>query len=175
MAHPYVFARLALVAACAVSLAGCSIFGADDAPTDAARPVVTATVTASPTGSPTTTPNATPTPSPTPAQQEPQPTPDDVPVAAVVSIADVNSNGSLTVGGFVNGISEDDGMCTFTATQGPTTRSLQQGGLDNQGTTACGSVTFSASQLDSGLWNVRIAYSGPSGKFRSETTTVELP
>jgi hypothetical protein len=174
VALPYVFARPALVAACALSLAGCSLFAADDAPTDAARPVVTATVTASPTGSPTA-PNATPTPSPTPGQQEPQPTPDDVPVAAVVSIADANSNGSLTVGGFVNGISEDGGTCTFTATHGSTTRSLQQDGLDNQGTTACGSVTFSASQLDSGLWNVRIAYSGPSGEFRSETTTVELP
>lgn len=149
------------------------MFGGGDTPSDNPRPVVTATVTALPSASPT--PKSTPTPSPTAGQQQTEPPPADIPVAAVVSIAEINANGSLTVGGFVNGISEDGGMCTFATTKGSTTRTLQQSGLDNQGTTACGSVTFPASQLDSGSWDIRITYSGPSGSFRSETTTVELP
>jgi len=170
---PTLVARTALVVCAVLVLSSCGMFGGDDNDPSVVTPV--ATVTAAPSDSPTPIEQpASSSPTPSMASQEPQPTPDEVPIAAVISIAEEGADRSLTVGGFVNGFSEDDGTCTFVVSKGSATRTLTQLGLDNRGTTACGSVTFPASQLSTGTWTIRLDYSGSSGKFTSETTTVTI-
>ena len=158
-------------------LSSCGVFGGDDNVPSVVTPVATVTVSPSDSPSPLPVPAeqpATSSPTPSVTSQETPPTPDEVPVDAVISIAEAAPDHSLTVGGFVNGFSEDDGTCTFVVSKGSTTRTLTQLGLDNRGTTACGSVTFPASQLSTGEWSIRLDYSGRSGKFTSETTTVAI-
>lgn len=146
-------------------LVGCSLFS-DESPTTLSPVTVTEFATPSPTAT-ITAPTAPTTASPS---AEPEPTPPaPAEVSANLSVATVNADGSVTLTGFVVGVAEDGGTCTFQLTS-PSARTLssRSEGLQNMGTTACGTVDFSAGDVSRGTWTATLIYS--SATSHAETS-----
>jgi hypothetical protein len=94
-----------------------------------------------------------------------------------VTIATVDtSSGGLVVGGFVTGVLEDDGDCTFTATPANGSPALvaRTTGLANVDNTSCGSTTIPANQLSSGTYKVVLTYRNHNGMVASAPLAVEV-
>lgn len=171
--------RLAVVCVGIVAMlatSGCS--GSDPKP----DPVVTVRVTESASPTPTATP--TPTVSPTlsaPAQNDTPTAAPGVPVLtsaiATVSLASIDANtGGLFVGGYVVGVFEDGGSCTFTVTPvgGGAPLTVQTTGRINVDTTSCGSSLISADSLQPGNYTVTLTYQNDKGRTKSAPAAVEV-
>lgn len=94
-----------------------------------------------------------------------------------MSLATVDSStGDLLVGGFVAGVIEDDGACTFTATptNGGTSLVARTTGLANVDNTSCGSTTIPAAQLSPGTYAVVLSYRNGKGTVTSPALTVKV-
>jgi len=143
------------------------------------------------TAPPTLTAEATPTggaPSPTPRVTDPTPvtTPEpdqgsDEPVVldatALVSLAGVDpSTGAVVVGGFVSGIVETGGICTFRITRNSTeVLSRSTTGTSNADNTSCGSVEIPSGQLAAGLYAATLTYENARGRAVSSPAPLEVP
>jgi len=140
----------------------------------------------SPTPSATATPSATPnSPSPTPSV-EPGDTgqtssPPSVPTlkgaSAQVSLATVDpSTGGLLVGGFVTGVFEDGGECTFSAT--PTSSGASQfvftTGIANVDSTSCGTALIDSQKITRGTYEVVLTYRNHDGQVVSAPASVDI-
>ena len=159
-------------------------------------PTVGATVLPSsePTGGVTpsaapASPSATPTaPSPTPSVPPvtPPAEPGETPAApstpvipgavAVVTLASYDAGaGVVTVGGFVSGLMEDGGACTFTVTAADTgaTATFDTAGSMNVDSTTCGSHEIGAPNSSSKSFSVTLTYVNGVGAVTSSTTPVE--
>jgi hypothetical protein len=148
---------------------GCSSGGqAAELPTETV--VVTATAPSESTEG--ITQSATPTVAPS---QEPEPTHQAVPLSATLSIATVEPDGSVTLGGFVSSVSEDGGTCLFTLTGagGKLTKSSE--GLENVGTTGCGTVSFASADVSRGTWTAVLTYDSRSTRATSNAMDVQVP
>jgi hypothetical protein len=127
--------------------------------------------TPEPEAMPTPTESATPTPAP---QEEDEV---DGPFATV-SIAGVDVDGlNFTVGGFVGGVSEEGGTCTYALTSGVTgnTVTVVTTGVANGATTSCGSSKVAMSELSKGPWTVELEYASPTAEVTSPPLEVEVP
>lgn len=163
--------RNALVAACLIAaLTGCHPSSPEAAPSAPQTPSPTASVVETSSPSPTSEPTESTQP-----PQEPEPAQPEIPVLAVITIADVNADGSLTLAGFVNGMAEDDRMCTYVVTQGSSRTSVENPGLANNGTTSCGTVTVPRSELTSGKAKIILNYDGARHAVTSTEVEVVIP
>lgn len=80
------------------------------------------------------------------------------------------------MGGFVTGIIEDNGDCTFTANPASGGPSLvaRTTGVANVDNTSCGSTTIPASQLASGTYDVVLTYRSDKGTVASAPLAVKV-
>lgn len=147
-----------------------------------------ATPTVAPTASNLATPTVAPTATKSEAPQSPHPTPQPAssppsqPVipgaAAVVTLASYDkSKAAVVVGGFVSGVIEDGGTCTFTVTATDTGASttLTSTGAINVDSTTCGSREVAAPDSKSGAYTVTLEYSNAVGAVTSSPVPVEGP
>lgn len=97
--------------------------------------------------------------------------------SALITIAtkDPDTDG-LLVGGYVTGVMEDGGECHFvvTAASGEVV-DLLKSGVENNGSTSCGSATVPLSQLGTGPFTVVMRYVNSLGEVASEAVEVEIP
>ena len=105
----------------------------------------------------------------------PKPTP---PKMAAVTIAGVDVDGrSLTVAGFVSGVSEGGGVCEFIVTSETTGAmvKVQNSGIENVRDTSCGSVQIPIEKFARGAWSTTLEYSSSSTKVTSKPLKVLIP
>lgn len=126
------------------------------------------------------TPSAVPTetmPPPTkfpevPGNEEPAPTE----IEPVIVVAGIDLGGeSVSASGYVAGIAEEGGTCTFAFTSGSSTVTRTTTSVSDQRSTSCGLVEVPISEFSSGSWSVTLRYSSPAaGDTSSQPTTVEI-
>lgn len=139
----------------ALGLAGCTFGG--DVP--------------DPTGSSTSVaPGVKPTDK---GESSPEPDPAD----AVMSFAGVDVDGTqVSAAGYVQGLLENGGSCTFTFTGLGDPVTVTSEGVADSSTTSCGTVSVPIAQLPSGSWSVTLSYtSAAAGTLTSSALTVEVP
>ncbi|MGG7463943.1 hypothetical protein [Plantibacter sp. YIM 135347] len=148
-----------------VLLAGC--VNADPKPSGSSNGTPLATVTALPT--PTIGPGNEST-----SKGEP---PAPVPVEPVLVYAGLDGgSGTIGASGYIAGVIENDGECTFTFTKGSTTEQVTSEGLADVSTTSCGNVELPAAKVTSGTWSVVLEYrSTATAAVSSAPSTVEVP
>ena len=86
-------------------------------------------------------------------------------------------NGVVVVGGYVSGVMEDGGVCTFTVTATDTGESatLESTGAFNVDSTTCGSHEVRAPASKSGAYFVTLKYTNAVGVVTSSDVPVEGP
>lgn len=139
-----------------VGLTGC--FGGDPAQSSA---------------SPTTSPTLLPGVEPTFKTEDPEP----IPLDAVMVFAGVDPDGTtVSASGYIAGVIENGGTCTFTFSgSGPDVIVTSEGLADSK-TTSCGTVQTQISDFTSGTWTAVLSYqSDKTGALTSEPLTVEVP
>lgn len=99
------------------------------------------------------------------------------PVDAVMSFAGVDVDGTqVSAAGYVQGLLENGGVCTFTFTGLGEPVSVASEGIADSSTTSCGTVSVPIAQLPSGTWSVTLSYtSAAAGTLTSSALTVEVP
>lgn len=103
--------------------------------------------------------------------------PEPSPVEAVVSYAGVDFDGlHASAAGYVQGVIEDGGVCTFTFS-GLTDPIVQTSeGIADSKTTSCGTVQVPLDQLPSGTWSVTLTYSSKAiDELSSTALDLEVP
>jgi hypothetical protein len=96
--------------------------------------------------------------------------------AAVVTLGTYDaSKAVVVVGGFVSGVKEDGGTCTFTVTATDTgaSASLKSTGAFNVDSTTCGSHEIGAPKSKTGAYSVTLKYSNAVGAVTSSPVPVE--
>lgn len=172
----------AVVAAAALLAVAWWLFLRDDSPTPEASPTVTSSA---PSPTPTSTPSMPVTPEPEPTEQPPATTapeqpstpeqPGTVTVDVVTTYAGWNALSSALEAGAYATVVEADGVCTLTATQGPTVVSAQSAAVPDASTTSCGGLALGGDQLSSGSWQVVVSYASPTSAGSAAPLTVEIP
>lgn len=99
------------------------------------------------------------------------------PADAVMTFAGVDIDGSqVSAAGYVQGIIENGGVCTFTFTGLGDPVTVTSEGIADSRTTSCGTVAVPIAQLSSGSWSVVLVYtSAATGTLTSTALTVEVP
>lgn len=99
------------------------------------------------------------------------------PAEAILVVAALEDDGSaISASGYVAGVIENDGRCTFEFVGPSVTRSVESDGLADVSTTSCGNVQLPASQLSSGSWSVSFRYvSTSTPELVSAPQIVEVP
>lgn len=92
-------------------------------------------------------------------------------VESVMVVAGVDLDGkNVTVSGYVAGVVEDDGTCTFTLEHDSSSVSVSTTGRADRSTTTCGSAQVPTEDLERGTWTASLTYS--SSTTRSEPSAV---
>ena len=132
---------------------------------------------ASPTSSigPSTT---APEPSESPQSETPE-APAKSPLVAYpeITIASLDSlTGNFVVGGYVTGIVEIGGSCTFIVTNEDTKAEVmaRTTGVDNSDSTSCGSVDIAGDKIPNGKYSVVLEYANSAGSASSDPLSVEV-
>ncbi|WP_314139513.1 hypothetical protein [uncultured Plantibacter sp.] len=104
-------------------------------------------------------------------------TPTPPPADAVVSYAGVDFDGlHASAAGYVQGIIENGGSCTFTFTGLGEPIVVTSEGIADSSTTSCGTVQVPLEQLPSGTWSVTLTYSSDEiDKLSSTALDLEVP
>lgn len=160
----------------AVLASGCTSVPEINASQPGPSPVVTHSPSpilddvASPSPSPTPEPIVTITPE-APAE------PATLDALALLTLAGVDpGTGNVVMGGFVAGIVESGGTCTYIVNRGDTEvarRSLS--GTSNADSTSCGSTEVPAPEVGSGSFTVTLVYENSVGRTVSPAMTLEVP
>jgi len=98
--------------------------------------------------------------------------------SAVITIAAVSSlDGTVIFGGYVTGLVESSGACTFNVTDasGSSVAVATSTGVANSGTTSCGSPALSAGTIESGAYSVTLTYSNDRGSTTSDPVELDIP
>lgn len=164
------------VVAVALLLTGCTGDSSEPGPSEAATasdPTPVATPSASSTPVEPSLPAGIPTAEPT---QTSNADPAALDATAVITLATSDpSSGGLLVGGYVNGVMEDGGDCQFivTPTNGEaiTVRTV---GVENNGSTSCGSTTLDSAQTPAGSYSVALHYVDASGEYQTTSDSIEV-
>ena len=180
--------RTLIVLGLVLAVGGLALFAtvwltSGDAPTQVDRSLVPSAVepvALEPTSDVTPTPehsvatSASSEPAPVDGANEDRPT---LPgVAAVVTIAQYDAaTAQVLVGGFVSGVIEDGGTCTFVVTVADSDKSstFQVAATANVDSTTCGSHSVGAPVAGAGEYYVMMEYSNQSGTVKSPLTPVE--
>ena len=138
-----------LVTALALAVVGCSPATDPTSSSSAEQP-----------GSASPTPTATPT------------------VTASITIAGVDVDGQhVSVAGFVAGLVEDKGACTYTFSDDATkaTIKLTSTGAANVSTTTCGTQQEPIASFTRGAWHVRLSYKSLLADVTSPSIEMQVP
>lgn len=121
-------------------------------------------------------------PSPHPsATSSPTGSPDDsqlgATMQAVMVVAGVDVDGkNVTVSGYVAGILEAGGECTYSFVGNTTVPSVESAGVADRNSTSCGSVQAPFDEFTRGTWKATLTYTALSGRTTvSEPLTMEIP
>lgn len=171
------------------ALAGCTLEPVNALPTSPASSSASALDPSAETPTPEPTATATPTASASPAPdpdaeptEKPEPEPEPVETDAssgkrkVVPFVTTAyyDDGVLTVSAVVNGITEDDGACTLTATRKGTTRAARADAVATAQATGCGTLEIPGSKLSDGAWTITVAYASDRSLGESAPQQVEV-
>lgn len=105
-------------------------------------------------------------------------TPTAAPIApeAVIVFASMDDDGqTVSVSGYVAGVIENDGDCTYVFTGPGSTQQVASTGVADAGQTSCGVAQLNADALSSGAWDVVLEYSSPKITTTSAPTVLEIP
>jgi hypothetical protein len=80
----------------------------------------------------------------------------------------------VEVGGYVEGVVEDGGVCTLTLTKGGASVTATADASADASTTACGGVTVPGSQVSAGTWKAVLSYSSAGHAGTSDAVDVEV-
>ena len=151
-------AALGVAASLIVGLSACTPPGGDPRPATSAA-----------TGS---SPIPTGSKSPEAAVETPAPTIEPVLVVAAVAF----DGAHVTASGYVQGVIEDGGRCTFTFTRtGSAPVSVDHEGAADRLTTSCGTVQPDASRFARGTWSVTLGYTSGGRGYESAPVQLEVP
>lgn len=111
-------------------------------------------------------PTEKPTADPSPATEE-----------AVITVAAVDVDGlNVTISGYVSGLLELGGRCTFVLASGESEVRSESVGAPDRASTTCGSVRVATSELARGTWGARLEYTDGDGEVVvSDPIDVEVP
>lgn len=99
-------------------------------------------------------------------------------ITANITIANVDTNGeNVSVGGYVSGIVEDGGICTFVLTDSVTkaTVTVTGTGISNARTTSCGTHQSPIASFTKGSWTIVLSYKSDKASAKSSATSLEIP
>ncbi len=110
-----------------------------------------------------------------PGQASPSATPH---IFAQMTIASVDVNGkNVTVSGYVGGVIETGGKCTYVATDTATSATVDIPGasIANVVTTSCGTSKEPIGSFAKGSWKVALHYKSTSADVTSAAIDLEIP
>jgi hypothetical protein len=81
---------------------------------------------------------------------------------------------AVEVGGYVEGVVEDDGECTLTLTKDGATVTGRADASPDASTTACGTVSVPGDEVTAGTWKAVLSYSSARHDGRSDAVDVEV-
>jgi len=100
-------------------------------------------------------------------------TTEDVPV--VVTYYGWNATAKdVEVGGYVEGVVEDGGVCTLTLTKGASTVRGDKSAVADASTTSCGELQVPGDAVSAGTWQAVLTYASAGHTGTSETVDVEV-
>lgn len=108
----------------------------------------------------------------------PTPTPTKDPFSASVVVAGVDLDGQhVSVSGYVDGVAEDGGTCTFTMkpSAGGTAVTVTSEGRANVTNTTCGTQQSPIANFSKGSWSVVLEYRSSAASATSEPIEMEIP
>jgi hypothetical protein len=158
------------VAAAIMAMVGCATVSPSNPgttpPTVESPATPTATPSATAASVPTQFPANTPLPEATASSVEP-----------VIVVAGLDIGGaSVSASGYVAGVVETDGTCTFSFSNGTAAVTLTSSGISNVTTTSCGLVQAPVARFSSGSWGVTLTYKTLAGEtVVSQSSAVEIP
>jgi len=162
-------------------LATSACSGSDPKPdVSASSDIVTMSASPSPDEVDPTVPIATsqaagiPTAKPSPATT---PDPTKLNASVLITLATVDPDtGGMLLGGYVTGVMEDGGDCQYivTSSQGASL-TIHKEGVENNGSTSCGSTTVSPSRVPAGTYSVTLRYANDVGEVASDAVEVDIP
>ncbi len=119
-------------------------------------------------------PAGIPTAKPSPAAT---PDPTTLDASSTITLATVDPDtGGLLVGGYVSGVMEDGGDCQYVITSsGGESFTVFKDGVENNGSTSCGSTTVAKSRVPTGSYTVRLRYVNDNGEVASDAIKVDVP
>jgi hypothetical protein len=123
----------------------------------------------------TSNPSSAPT---VPATASPESVAPGGKIAAVMTIAAVDTNGeNVSVSGYVSGIVEDDGTCDFVVANAATGKSVDIAGtgISNARTTSCGTSQEPIASFTRGSWTVTLHYKSTAATVVSTPINLEIP
>jgi hypothetical protein len=82
---------------------------------------------------------------------------------------------AITVGGYLDGIVEDDGTCTLTLTKGGTAVKTSQPGTSDMASTDCAGLSIPRSKLAPGTWTAVVTYRSRTSSGSSAPKEVRVP
>ena len=86
-----------------------------------------------------------------------------------------DDSGAVTVRGYLQGVVEDDGICTLTLTNGERSVTATKSGTSNVTDTSCGNVSIAGSKLSPGSWKAVLSYASSTSSGSSEPVDVDVP
>jgi hypothetical protein len=81
---------------------------------------------------------------------------------------------TVVVSGYVTGVIEEGGACTFTITGPGASVSLKTTGEANSTTTSCGNTQTSSSGWAAGTWNVTLTYTSGNRTATSSPLAMQV-
>ncbi|MFC5503394.1 hypothetical protein ACFPJ4_14190 [Lysinimonas soli] len=99
-------------------------------------------------------------------------------IAAHMTIASVDVDGkNVTVSGYVSGIVQNKGTCTFIATSAATKATVEIAGtaVSNVTTTSCGTKSEPIGSFSKGSWSVELRFASQDLEATSEPLALEIP
>lgn len=110
-----------------------------------------------------------------PPKATPDPTTLDASVLITLATVDPDSGG-LLLGGYVSGVVEDGGDCQYVITpNNGDSMTIHKDGVENNGSTSCGSTTVAKSLVPAGTYTVILRYANDAGQVSSEAVEVAIP
>jgi len=97
--------------------------------------------------------------------------------SVLITLATVDPDtGGLLVGGYVTGVIEDGGDCQYVVrSNSGESFTIHKDGVENNGSTSCGSTTVAPSRVPAGTYTVSLRYVNDRGEAESDAVKVDIP
>ena len=84
-------------------------------------------------------------------------------------------NGNYGVAGYVSGVFEDGGICSYVFTNGSSTKSKESTAISNVSYTTCPPISIEKNELSpKGTWRIVLKYTSVSSSGDSEAKVIEV-